>query len=206
METQEAMSYFVSYGAPYYLKIGLFGANIWDGDEALFGIIRFLSLPVGQLFFITPCCTAAASLCDCSVYAKDKQLFCWYANCFYITATKSNCFFPITVINWNFLACPVNSDLIVFCHRNMHSPGCLGEHNSSRNFVWMRHKTHLYYNLGSWKQRRELELTETQLQKEDWRSQAAALLFGGKIENHQSYISTSSILLSAPRSEASSLP
>lgn len=53
---------------------------------------------------------------------------------------------------------------------------------------------------------RELELTATRLQNEDWRSQGTALLFRGKIENHQSYISTSSILLSAPRSEASSLP
>lgn len=52
----------------------------------------------------------------------------------------------------------------------------------------------------------ELELTGTQFPNEDWRSQGAVLLFGGKIENHQSYISTSSILLSAPRSEASSLP
>lgn len=52
----------------------------------------------------------------------------------------------------------------------------------------------------------ELELTGTQFPNEDWRSQGAALLFGGKTEKHQSHISTSSILLSAPRSEASSLP
>lgn len=55
-------------------------------------------------------------------------------------------------------------------------------------------------------EKRELELTGTQLQNEDWKSQRAALLFRGKIKNHQSYISTSSALLSAPRSEASSLP
>lgn len=122
METQEAMSYFASHVASYRCLKGWF-------PERTFGMMIRLRLASPSFSaclwgssFLSPPVAHRQPHQLTQWYTKkiNRQLFCWYANRSCYAGTKSNCSFPITVINWNFLACLVNSNLIEFCHRDMH--------------------------------------------------------------------------------------